>query len=318
MRGHRRQVVRPPSARGLVLITGLPRATSGGVANWVAQNIGPDNKVIAMSSPDRDGVPLYTLNYITSCVLTVTDYAERQSELSAGESAPSSITLAYVPDDSVENLLSMFDFSVFPIGLWGLEKYENGRQLRQDDCFSRETILHYLRESSASFGPLKRRLSSYSSRDAIFLPPENFQLTRSRQLKSLFLEMRTGERPWDDGLEEAATVKATREELPHHVPQGSRDIFRDHRELWFPKDQTDHGRLRTLEQNSETRQRMGLLRSSYRFGVPLPNGFHHDAQLAGDSPLSGMSFMCTEKGEIRPSCDYVNIYPDDFVRPSSK
>jgi hypothetical protein len=280
--------------------------------------MGPDNKVIAMPSPDRDGLPLYTPNCITSCVRTVTDYAERQFGLSAGQPAPSSIILAYIPDDSAEDLLSTFDFSIFPLALWGLEKYENGRQLRQDDYFSRETILRYLRQSSANLGPLKRRLSSYSSRDALFLPPANFQLSRTDRLKSLFLEMRTGQRKWDDGLQEAVTVKATREDLPHHVPQGSRDVFRDHRELLFPKDLTDHGRVRTLEENAANRQRMGLLRSSYRFGVALPNGFHHDAQLSGECPLSGMSFMCAEKGEIRPSCDYVNIYPDDFVRPSLK
>src|ERR1035441_3873172 len=106
MRGHRRQVVSPPSARGLLLVTGLPRATSGGVANWLAQRMGPDNKVIAMPSPDRDGLPLYTPNCITSCVRTVTDYAERQFGLSAGQPAPSSIILAYIPDDSAEDLLS--------------------------------------------------------------------------------------------------------------------------------------------------------------------------------------------------------------------
>lgn len=316
MRGNRRQVVRPPSARGLVLITGLPRAISRGIATWLPQNIGPSHKVIAMDSPDRDGIPLYNPNLIASCIRTVTDYAERQFGLSAGQPAPSSITLAYVPDDSAEDLLKMFDFSVLPLALFGLEKYENGRQLRQDEYFSRGMILHCLRESFTSFGPLKRRLSSYSSRDALFLPPENFQLSRTQQLKSLFLEMRTGIRKWDDRLQEAVTVKVTREDLPHHVQHGSRDVFRDHRELLFPKDLSDHGRLRNLEPNATTRERINLLRSSYRFGVPLPNGFHHDVQLAG-RPLPGVSFLCADKGAVQLSCDYANIYPDDFVRPSS-
>lgn len=59
--------------------------------------------------------------------------------------------------------------------------------------------------------------------------------------------------------------------------------------------------------------RVSLLRSSYRFGVPLPPGFHHDAQFAGRS-LYKTSFECAENGPITLSTTHANIYPDDVIR----
>ena len=57
------------------------------------------------------------------------------------------------------------------------------------------------------------------------------------------------------------------------------------------------------------------MRSVFRFGVPLINGYHHDVQFAGHA-LSGQTFECSREGFVQLNSNYANIYPNDFVRPS--
>ncbi len=246
----------------------------------------------------------------------MTEYAERQSNLAGAEPAPAFITVAYVPDDSQEQLLRAVDFGVFSVALLGLQEYNAGRQMRHDIKTCRQIVASTLDRSRPALGELMRRISSYSSRDPIFLPPLNFHLSKAKRLADAFVEVRSGMRLWTDRFAEAETARATKEELPFHVRGPHADVFQDDRGLFFPRDSSNHAPARGFEDSATVQQRIHSLRSSYRFGVPLPSGFHHDAQFSKRA-LGGTQFECTEQGQINLYSDYASVYPNDFVRPSA-
>lgn len=177
-------------------------------------------------------------------------------------------------------------------------------------------IFGLLREKNKAFGEIRRRVSSYSTSEPLFLPPRNFHVSNQIRLRSLFLELRSGTRAWEDKLNELTLARVTREDLPHHVTKGARNIFRDARDLLFPRDENHHGSAREIVESDKRLTHQSLLRSCYRFGVPLPLGFHHDVQFS-KKPLFNTSFECEQKGPILLTCDYANVYPNDFVRASN-
>jgi hypothetical protein len=69
-----------------------------------------------------------------------------------------------------------------------------------------------------------------------------------------------------------------------------------------------------LDVNSEIAAVQDFLRSTYRFGAPLPDGLHHDAQLEWGKEFDKMPFDCSRKGTIQISGTHANIYANDFVR----
>jgi hypothetical protein len=59
-----------------------------------------------------------------------------------------------------------------------------------------------------------------------------------------------------------------------------------------------------------------VLKTEYRLGCSYDPGFHYDVSRASRGNLSGVAFMCSRWGRVTcaASDNYVNIYPDDFVR----
>jgi hypothetical protein len=114
---------------------------------------------------------------------------------------------------------------------------------------------------------------------------------------------------------EIQQVRVTNKELPKLRPGGQKVVLADSCGLLFPGDQSRHGFGRELESNCAAPEKRDLLRSRFRFGVPLTAGFHHDVQHGGRD-LGGEVFECCREGTLVLKCSHANVYPNDYVRPS--
>ena len=96
-------------------------------------------------------------------------------------------------------------------------------------------------------------------------------------------------------------------------------IFRDARGVIFPCARATelHGGLPILEGNADIPELRHFLQGAYRFGAPVAEGFHHDAQLDGGRRFSQMEFDCSRDGLIPVTASHASIYPNDYVRPGT-
>jgi hypothetical protein len=311
----RRQKAKYQSSLPLVILAGLPHPVASATIKWIEGAFHNSLRVVSTPASGNDG-SLYSEQNITQLLRTTVEYAQRQAKLHNPLPAPSQLWLAYVPSPDEEQLLSCFDFAAFPVKLRLLADYKEGRQLRHDLTASREEITSQLHGVVESFHGIKRRLSTFSQKEPLFLPGKNFLVSPGHPLSEIFCELRAETRPWSDVLSEAQSVSATHDDLPRHIKNGvQRAIFTDSRGLLFPRDPSMHGAVREISANPTAMEHALFLRSCFRFGVPLPAGLHHDVQFPRRK-LSGTPFECSIKGHINLTCDYANVYPDDFVRPS--
>jgi hypothetical protein len=170
-------------------------------------------------------------------------------------------------------------------------------------------------------GGVQRRIESRKSSEPLLLPPLNFHLP-DRPLQHSFCELTRGTRTWDKALPENVAAEVfDRQRLPDFLRYQERQLmYRDARDIVFPcaRPSELHGRqLPETSTGTAVAELQDFLRSAYRFGAPLPDGFHHDAQLEEGRHFRNMSFQCSRNGPILVSASHANIYPNDYVRPGS-
>lgn len=177
-----------------------------------------------------------------------------------------------------------------------------------------EYVPEIIKQAMPTFNDLKRRISTLSSSEPFLLPPENFRVSSDEKLAGLFLQLRRRERLWDDQLPELHSETVTGKQLPRNLhSQARKKVYVDSRNLYFPVDRGAHGLLRELDDDCESEERQRFLRSAFRFGAPIGDGFHHDAQFIGRD-LDGVTFECCQNGDVEGTGSHANIYPNDYVR----
>jgi hypothetical protein len=168
-------------------------------------------------------------------------------------------------------------------------------------------------------GLLQRRIESRKSHEPLLLPPANFHLEDQR-LRHAFCELTRGIRAWANAMPETVSPQMfDHEMLPDFLDHNERQlIFRDSRNVVFPcaRPTEFHG-AQEIDPAAELRPLRELLRTAYRFGTSLPQGFHHDAQFEGGRHFNQTTFDGSREGEISVTASHVNIYPNDYVRPAS-
>ena len=318
MNRHRRDTRTETQKTPLVLLAGLPHPICGAVAHTIEKSLTPSPRVIFEAS-GTDNRELYKVQTVTGLLRAASNYAVRQLKASTSAPTPTQILLAYVPATDEERLLAAFDFCVFPVRLTRLAEYdEHGRQYRHNHRTTEGYVVPSLQTALRSFTEVKRRLSSLSWREPLFLPPRNFKVSDKERVADIFMDMRRAKTPWGATLTNLRTTKVTHEQLPKHIEKGAhKEVFSDSRSLLFPHDLSNHGSVRELSPNCSDDDRKQFMRSSFRFGVPLLDGYHHDVQYAGRR-LDGETFECSCEGIVRLYCAYANVYPSDFIRPSKK
>jgi hypothetical protein len=301
----------------MFVVAGLPKALSERANSILRELVPGEINVVSLASAED---ALYRDALVSGIVRAVAGFAiRRRTHGSVGVVAPSSITLMYVPAPDEDRLLRRFDFAVFPVPLAELAARDaKGHQLRH----SYDAVRAALARAVAASGPVRtnqnvvRERANRRDGEALLLPPNNFQVEREVPVSRLFLEILRGDRPWTDRLAELRLGRFTKENLPHVPPQQTRKAFQDHRGLVFltAHPTAYHGQTREIERDITDAKLLSLLKSLYRFGAALPNGFHHDAQLEHAKSLAGLVFDCCMKGAIQGNGSHANIYPNDFVR----
>lgn len=295
--------LRPPSIgdpeRPLVLVAGLPNPEFKRAESVVPAVVGGWAKVIALPSGKYAGT-LYPETLIGDFLRAAAQFSARVHGDSArrGGPRPSDVLLFYVPAEDQENLLSKFDFAVFPVALRDLSGSDSrDKQKRYDGAAYENAFSSAL--LCADRGKAKRLLARSSP---MALPPRNFHLDGGRRIDHEFRLLRDGQRPWSAPWR-----------LHQQRSSGQATAFYDERDVIFPVARELHGTQRTLDSNAGANEFQGLLRSLYRFGVPLENGFHHDVRRRDGHDFSRMPFDCSRQGRVLVSGTHANVYPNDSV-----
>jgi hypothetical protein len=312
-----------PSATAvdLFLLAGLPHPLHTRVEEFFQNLAGAHAKVIAAPSPSYDGL-LYREKTVQTLLTAGAQFAVRRLRNRSDDQAarPRRIALFYVPAADDELVLRAFDFFVFPVPLRGLSTFdEAGNQRRHQRQACEDAIRRgmdvYTRDL---IGSLQRRIESRKSHEPLLLPPINFHLADQR-LKHAFCELTRGTRAWENAMPGSAVAQMfDREMLPRFLDRNERQmIFRDSRGVVFPcaRPTELHG-AQEINPSADVSVLRELLRSAYRFGTSLPQGFHHDAQFENGRPFNQMRFDCSREGELFVTASHANIYPNDYVRPA--
>ena len=308
----------------MFVVAGLPRALHDRAAPILTELVPGEIKVVALPSTELDG-SLYPENLVSGIVRALAGFVTRRRVKGPKRpSAPSSITLLYVPATDDERLLRRIDFAVLPIPLRDLEARDaRGQQLRH----SYDALRAALARVTNSAGPARRSLSLIRERidrladgEALLLPPRNFHFDREVKIGSLFQTFLRGERPWTDRMAELRLRPFTGKDLPRLPRNETRRAFQDHRNLVFltAHPTAFHGTIREAEEDAAQSELLYLVKGLYRFGVALPNGFHHDVQFEHDTSLAGVEFECGMMGRVRGRASHANVYANDFVRIDEK
>jgi hypothetical protein len=304
----------------LLLLAGLPHPLHTRIEEFLKELAGAYSKVIAVSSASYDG-PLYRRHPVASLLRAAAEFSIRRLK-SWGENQPPRprrIVLFYVPADDEQQLLDAFDFFVFPVPLRDLASFDDaGHQKRHDRSACEQTIIKAFEIYSRELiGCLQPRIESRKSSEPLLLPPLNFHL-RERRLRQAFCELTRRTRTWENAMPDNIVPEMfDREQLPEFLRHQERQmIFRDARDVIFPCARANelHGQLPEIKSESDLTVLQDFLRTVYRFGTPLPDGFHHDAQLEGGRHFDRMSFDCSRNGMVSVSASHANLYPNDYVR----
>lgn len=323
---NRRSRVERPGPRPLCVVAGLPPAWHKRATNLI-EEVYPQTIVQGVASKDRDG-PLYPIQLVEILVRGVTEFSvRRRTHGPQRPIAPASITLLYVPSADDEHLLRAFDFSVMPKALSILASRDaDGRQLRH----SFPAIEAALRDALASnadaktaLDTVRERLNRLSDREALLLPPTNFQTPEGR-LREKFAQLRSERRSWTDRFDDLPLKELTQKDLPRIPAQKTERAFVDSRDLVFfvAHPTAFHGVVREVDEEADESapyaELVSTLRSLYRFGAPLPSGFHHDVQRLDGRDFRDFEFECATGGPVLVSAPHANIYANDFVRAALK
>ena len=307
----------------MYVVAGLPPA----LHNWAVKQLRADLldqvEVIAAPSTARDGA-LYSDGLIEILLSAITGFAiRRRTRGPPHPVTPTSISLLYVPSPDQERLVRALDFAVMPMPLPTLAvRGIDGRQLRHSFSAVRDALQNATRstgQNKKTLDHIIERINRLSDREALLLPPRNFH-TAQGNMEGVFIDLRAGRRSWSDAFAGLTIEEFTKDRLPRLPANKTRRAFVDARSVvFFTADQRAfHGTAREIGEASTRDGRMSVLRSLYRFGASLPNGFHHDAQLADGSVFRNFQFDCDADGPVYVRATHVNVYPNDYVRADQK
>lgn len=306
----------------LFLLAGIPNPLHLRIEQFFQNIAGTHAKVIATPSPSYDGL-LYREGAVRTLLSAGGQFAVRRLKNRSDDQVarPRRIALFYVPAEDDERLLREFDFFIFPVPLRELSSFDHAGNQRRHQREAGEAAIRkgmevYRRDL---VGLLQRRIESRKSHEPLLLPPVNFHLDHQR-LAQVFSELTRGSRAWANAMPETIIAQMfDREMLPNFLHHNEHQrIFRDSRNVVFPCARpTDYHGAQEIDPTAEVGVLRELLRTYYRFGTFLPQGFHHDAQFEDGRHFIQTRFDCSREGELLVTASHVNIYPNDYVRPPS-
>lgn len=305
-------------AHAMVIVAGLPVRTHKPSLQKFSERF-PDVIVQGTPASASDGA-LYSDRYVQQLVQDVGQFILRRRENGHQQPTPAGIHLLFVPSTDQEKLLREFDFFVMPTALRGLEEWSHqGKQRRHDfDAVASVLTESFQRSAPArsNLNVVRRRLGYLSDNEALLLPPRNY-LTADGELANIFRKLRSGDLEWTDRFERLGPSDLTHDDVPNRISKKqTRHPFIDIRDLaFFVAHPTAYdGNVWETEEDSSQLELVLSLRSLYRFGGAMPQGFHHDVQRRDGRGLGRATFNCAKRGSIESSENYANVYPNDAIR----
>jgi hypothetical protein len=321
-RRNRKAVVAARRKECLTIVAGLPKSIHGNAVTLIG-GLRP-GKVIASPSTERDGGRLYPDQLVSALLKSVTEFADRRrANGPATPDAPADILLLYVPSNDSDELLAAFDFAVLPIPMAALAQWApRGRQFRHHWGAATAEITGLLAptgQATIALQGVSQRVRQVRDQEPLLLPPRNFG-TPVGPIANIYSELCRGARPWVGHFPEVTPVEFTSVEVPRIQRGMTRRAYQDPRgAVYLTADPAAyHGHSRQLEPESADEERRRVLQQLYRFGVSIPAGFHHDAQLENGEQFKLSRFECSEDGPVEVTATHANVYPDDFVRAKIK
>ncbi len=292
----------------LVAIAGL----SNGVARTVQTRLGKDRSLPphrVVSVPARSDIHnLYTPAGVETLLRACAEFALKRIHRD-NEQSPSALFLFYVATPTVQHLLDAFKYSALPVPF----AESPTRPLSADDALDLlgPRLADYVGGNDET-RLLRREVVDRRRKSHLLLPPVNFHHEGGTAYEAFLQRLRSRTLDWDADPGFCAR-KFTKSDLPG-VVRGAKDwYFADSREIVFSPDNSPHPPARQLPADSSASAIANLLAQLYRFGFPIEDGFHYDAQRVA-SRLNREPFVCSSQGTITASGTHVNVYPNDFIR----
>jgi len=236
--------------------------------------------------------------------------ARSRTEATTKVPVPEESPYSTFPADNDELPIRAFDFFAFPVPLRDLSTYDEGGMQKRHLRHECERAILKAMETYARIpvGSLQGRIESRKSHEPLLLPPVNFHLSDER-LKRAFCELMRGTRAWGNTMPETIVAETyDNEKLPDFLrPQEHQVIFKDARGVVYPCSRASemHG-VQGIDPDADAPILREILRSTYRFGTSLPQGFHHDAQFEYGRHFDNTRFDCSQKGECYVSREHLS------------
>lgn len=294
----------------MIVLAGLPKTTDQRVTKRLEslKDLKPA-RYISVPFPKDPGSGCYSEQSITTLLRASAHFTLRQRR-HQGELAPSRFYLIYVKAHDEENLLRMFDFFAFPVGV-EIEALNRSHEMKVFEQL--EPIVRRLLHDHEEAGFLAQAICGQSDKTPLLLPAKNFIVDgEETAFGGYLMSLRRREREWSNV--NVRSVRYTHDQLPKAVKvKQTRPFFCDGRALVFVPDPCPHPPAREFDLDATTDELRALLNSLYRFGMPIKDGYHFDVQAVGRK-LNAVPFVCIKQGQILVSGTHANVYPNDYVR----
>lgn len=322
--GLRRKVVPPPGATTLVVLAGFPKGVTPALVQRV-RSFKPRFEAVSVPFSEDDnrvygpGSPAIRQLLLAACGSTLTQQAKPPN---GPVPPPNRLLLLYARVPGFEELLRSFEFAPFPIPVTPPKESSSWHPWRKDTEYVWTQIreaLAFANEPSGAAMMVRLRVERLDPADPLLLPPQNFHTPNKRPLRELFAEVQRGGRAWNGlAVGSMPVAKYDFRSLPNFFRRtgGKEKRFAtDRRGLVFASaNKAQHGAVRAVPP-VDAAEASRLLRSLFRFGTPVPQGFQHDVQWPGTRLLQHEPFQCAERGEVPVSGSHANVYLNDVVRP---
>ncbi len=305
-----------PSKQPLFVVGGLPSPTDATCERVIRDEFAGLCGIVHTATGVADN-DLYNENYSRQLITSMMAFTRVRRNAQSVAPTPGRICFLYVPTKDADALVEKLDFAVFPIKLAVLaERNEKGKMWRHDPKAVADSLRMAVKEYKAAHLHFNR-IDLRREADAIFLPPQNFELKGGMVMRDLFSEMRRGQRRWDDRFPEAEVQQYKAGDFPTLAAPSK--FRRDVRKIVFvePHPTAYHGN-KWNDDHQAVQDDLLMLKSLYRFGGALPAGYQHDAQREKGKLFKREPFNCSVNGEINVSDDHADIYPNDYIRHRTK
>lgn len=301
-----------PQEVTLAVLCGLPSRIAGAVAGQIEGEFSVARsreaplvvtKVRPLSSPlDSLSYPKRVVQqFVRDIAATVFKWRSSPSQQTW---RPRRIQLVYVRSSDEEVLLEEFGLAPLPIPIV-TEQAADRHSVAKMSALAIEAI----RRADHLANNLRQCVEGTPRNAPTKLPPRNF-LVATGPLHGFLRQLQHGTIAVEEVERLVKFTKIRRASVPIDI-----------KDRLFPHDPTSHGPARPAAALHELEAELDepgsarrILERMFRFGFPLPDGFHHDVRRLDEKHFDQEQFECSKRGIIHVSAPYANVYPDDFVR----